>query len=83
MMYPIDPRTREFLWCCPQCGEFIRFPGLLALQLAERAGGCQGCRARAAFEKNPGLTSLFLSFWARANAWPQSLSWTEAIPVTA
>lgn len=83
MSYFVDPRTGEFLWHCPQCKEYIRVPNLMALRLAEQVGGCQGCRARAAFERNPGLTSLFLDFWVRADAWPQSHSWMEAIPVTA
>lgn len=83
MVYLMDPRTREFLWYCPQCKERIRFPNLLALRLAERAGGCQGCRAKATFEKSPGLTGLFLDFWARVDACPQSPSWIEAISVIA
>jgi hypothetical protein len=81
MVYHIDPLTGEFLWRCPQCGEHIRFPSLRALYLAERAGGCQGCRARATFERNPGLIGLFLDFWARADAWPKSSSWMEAVPI--
>ncbi len=79
MVYHIDPLTGEFLWRCPQCGEHIRFPNLRALYLAERAGGCQGCRAKATFERNPGLIGLFLDFWARTDAWPQSSSWLEAV----
>ncbi len=81
MIYNLDLQTGEYLWRCPQCGEHIRFPNLLALRLAERAGGCQGCRAKATFERNPGLIGLFLDFWARADAWPQSPSWMEAVPV--
>jgi len=83
MVYLIDPQTMEFLWHCPQCEECIRFPDPLSLHLAEQAGGCQGCQAKAAFECNPGLITLILDFWAWADAWPQSSSWTEAIPVTA
>ena len=83
MHCPIDPRTGEFLWRCPQCEEYIRFPDIRAVHLAEQAGGCQGCRAKVTFERSPGLMSLFLAFWACADAWPQSTSWTEAIPVTA
>ena len=82
MFCSIDPRTGEFLWHCPQCKEYIRFYNLSAMHVAERAGGCQGCRAKVTFERNPGLISFFLNFWTRANAWPQSHSWIEAIPFT-
>lgn len=81
MAYHIDPLTGEYLWRCPQCEENMRFPNLLALRLVERAGGCQGCRAKATFEQNPGLIGLFLDFWVRTDAWPQSSSWIEAIQV--
>ena len=83
MSYLIDPRTREFLWRCPQCGESIRFSDLLALQLAEDAGRCQGCRARATLQRRPELASVFLDLWEWADAWPQSSSWVQAIPVSA
>ena len=82
MVCLIDPRTREFLWHCPQCTERIRFPNLSALRLAERAGGCQGCRAKATFERGPELIGLFLDFWVRADACPRSPSWMEAISIT-
>ncbi len=83
MFCSIDPRTGGFLWYCPQCKEYIRFYNLSAMHLAEQAGGCQGCRAKATFERNPGLIGFFLNFWTRADAWPQSHSWIEAIPITA
>ncbi len=83
MVHPIDPQTGQFLWRCPQCKRYIRFSTLLAIELAERAGGCQGCRAKRTIERHPGLVSFYLDFWSRAGAWPQSLSWTEALPVTA
>ena len=76
---PVDLQVAEYVWHCPQCGEDVRFPNLLALCLAERAGGCQGCRAKATFEQNPGLITLFLDFWARTDGWPQSSSWVEAV----
>ena len=41
---------------------------------------CQGCRARISFIKNPELVGLFLDFWYRTGAFPQSTSWLEAIP---
>jgi hypothetical protein len=81
MVYNIDPRTGELLWHCPKCGESIHFPNLQALHLAEQAGGCQGCRAKATFEHNPELIGLFLDFWVRTDAWPKSSSWIEAIHV--
>ena len=83
MIHSIDPQTGDFLWRCPQCKKYIRFSSLLAIQLAEQAGGCQGCRAKVTFENDPRLISFFMDFWTRAGAWPQSLSWTEALPVTA
>jgi hypothetical protein len=79
-MNTLDPRTGEYLWRCPECGEIIRLSGPTALCLVQRAGRCQGCRARATFKQNPGLTAFFLDFWARADAWPQSDSWMTAIP---
>ena len=81
MIGSLDLQTEEYLWRCPQCRERIRFPNLLGLHLAERAGGCQSCRAKATFERNPGLTGLFLDFWVRTDAWPQSSSWIETIHV--
>ena len=83
MGYLIDPLTREFLWYCPQCEEHLRFHDLLALLLAEQARGCPGCQAKVIFEHNPELIDFFLDFWTHADAWPQSPSWTEVIPVTA
>ena len=53
-----------------------------ALNLAKQAGGCQGCRAKATFEKDPTLIALFLEFWGRTD-YPQSPSWTEVVPVIA
>lgn len=78
----LDPQTGECLWRCPQCGELIRFGSQLAALQAERAGGCQGCRAKKTFEDNPGLIGFFLDFWAGADAWPQSHSWMAAIPAS-
>jgi hypothetical protein len=66
-------RTRE------EDRKSIYFPNRIALCGAERAGGCQGCRAKATLERNPGLIDLFLGFWGRADAWPQSPSWTGGI----
>lgn len=76
----LDPQTGEHIWRCPQCKASIRFHSELAVTQAEKAGGCHGCRARATFRKNPGLVGFFVDFWARADAWPQSNSWLEAIP---
>jgi hypothetical protein len=33
--------------------------------------------------QTPVLINAFLDFWTRTNAWPQSPSWMEALPVTA
>jgi hypothetical protein len=80
MMYVLDPQTGHYLWRCPECGETIRLTSFSAICLVKRAGCCQGCRARATFERNPGLAGFFLDFWAGADAWPQSASWLEALP---
>jgi hypothetical protein len=76
---PLDGQTGGYVWRCPQCGESVYFPSLIALCRADRAGGCQGCRAKATLERNPGLIDLFLGFWKRADAWPQSPSWADGI----
>ncbi|MGD2040419.1 MAG: hypothetical protein PVH11_06315 [Anaerolineae bacterium] len=81
MTYHLDPKTQEYLWRCPQCGASIRLASELAVSQVRRAGACQGCRAKAVLERNPALVGLYLDFWARADAWPQSDSWLEAIPV--
>jgi hypothetical protein len=80
MRYHLHPLTKEYLWQCPQCGESIRLQTRSAVHLAERAGACQGCRAKATFERRPELIGIFLSFWARSGASPHSASWMEAIP---
>jgi hypothetical protein len=83
MVIYTDPQTGEYLWACPECGTFIRFHSLLAVQMAKQAGGCQGCRARIILSQTPVLINAFLDFWTRTGAWPQSPSWMEALPVTA
>jgi hypothetical protein len=75
----LNPLTGEYLWRCPRCAETIRLCNEVAVRLAEWAGGCQGCRAKAAFERNPGLVGFFVDFWSRACAWPQSDSWMKAV----
>jgi hypothetical protein len=80
MAQVLDPKTGEYLWRCPECGETIRLSSQMAVCLAVRAGRCQGCRARETFKRNPALASFFLDFWSRADAWPQSDSWMEAMP---
>lgn len=79
-MVGLEAQAQQVRWPCPECGEIIRLTGLLAARLAERAGRCQGCRARATLERNPGLAGFFLDFWARTGAWPQSDSWLAAVP---
>jgi hypothetical protein len=80
MMFHLDPHTGEFLWKCPQCKESIRLQSQAAVYLTERAGVCDGCSAKATFNRNPALISVFLVLWERSGAWPQSPSWMEAIP---
>ena len=78
-MYVLDPRTGRYLWHCPECGATIRLTSPEAVRLVEQAGRCQGCRASAAFRRDPGLASFYLDFWTRTDTWPQSDSWLEAI----
>jgi hypothetical protein len=47
--------------------------------ISERKG-CQGCRAKISFEKNPGLIGFILDFWCRTDSIPESTSWLGAIP---
>jgi hypothetical protein len=82
MRHILDPKSGQYQWCCPECGEIIRLSSETAVRLAKRAGRCQGCRARATFKQNPGLVGFFLDFWARADAWPQSASWLDAVPAS-
>lgn len=71
-----------FNWICPKCKTRIEFPTLLALSLAERAGGCQGCRALETFKKKPELVRLFTDFWTRTE-FPKSPSWTSVLQIVA
>jgi hypothetical protein len=80
MMHILDPQTGEYRWRCPECGETIRLSSPTAVCLVQRAGRCQGCRARVTFKQNPELVGFYLDFWARTNAWPQSDSWMDAMP---
>jgi hypothetical protein len=80
MRHHLHPVTGEFLWQCPQCRASIRLPTQSAVNLVERSGACQGCRAKATFQSHPELIGIFLSFWARAGTSPRSASWMEAIP---
>ena len=66
-------------WQCPQCLRAIEFPNPQAALLAERAGGCQGCRAGATLAASPALTCLFLDFWNRVG-YPESDSWKGSVP---
>lgn len=82
LRHVLDPETGHYLWVCPECRESIRLTTLSAVRLVERAGRCQGCRARATFERNPALAAFFLDFWARTDAWPQSSSWLDVVAVS-
>jgi hypothetical protein len=79
-MYHLHPQTAEFLWCCPRCGQSLRFKSQMEVNFAEQAGACEGCRAKAMFERTPEMIALLVVLWARSDAWPQSISWMEAIP---
>ncbi len=80
MLCYIDPQTGEFLWRCPLCGESIRCQDQLELDTLEEEVACEGCRAREIFETNPEMIGFAVDMWARADSWPQSSSWMEAIP---
>ncbi len=65
---------------CPKCGTLVHFANAHARDLAWAAGGCQGCRAKATFTTHPHLIGLFLDFWIRHDAFPESDSWKSAVP---
>lgn len=78
-----DRQENKYLVACPKCHRLINYDSLHALYLAmvdSERKCCQGCRAKVSFEHNPGLIGLYLDFWFRTGAWPQSPSWLEAIP---
>ncbi len=73
----------RYLVLCPKCHELIAYGSLSSLhqELVSSDGKCcQGCRARASFERNPGLIGLFLGFWHQTRNFPQSTTWLEAVP---
>lgn len=77
-----DVQADQFVVICPTCRRLISYDTLEALRLAmveSERKCCQGCRARISLERNPGLIGLYLDFWSRTYAWPQSPSWLEAI----
>ena len=65
-------------WTCPKCGTVVELSNQMALLLIERAGACQGCRARKTLEHKPELLQTFLEYWNRAG-YPESDSWLLAI----
>jgi hypothetical protein len=81
-MYHLHPETAEFLWRCPLCGQSLRFQTQAEVNLAEQAGACEGCRAKAMFKRTPEMIGLLVALWARSDAWPESVSWMEAIPAS-
>jgi len=78
-----DKREDKYVALCPECHRLITYDTLhivyLEMVQSERQC-CQGCRARISFEYDPGLVWMFLDFWSRTGAFPQSPSWLEAIP---
>jgi hypothetical protein len=77
-----DAQADQFVVICPTCRRLISYDTLEALRLAmveSERKCCQGCRAKISLERNPGLIGLYLDFWSRTYAWPQSPSWLEAI----
>jgi hypothetical protein len=78
-----DTQADKYLAVCPKCRRLVAFDTLQALRLSLALGDrrcCQGCRAKITFEHDPGLISVFVDFWSRSGAWPESPSWFDAIP---
>jgi hypothetical protein len=77
--------TREELYrvLCPQCHCGVPCETIdvvyREMVLCERKG-CQGCRAKISFEKNPRMLGPILDFWCRTGTFPESASWLAAIP---
>ena len=68
---------------CPRCHRLITCEtfGIVYREMVWGARKCcQGCRAKISFERDPGLIGLFLDFWCRTGAFPQSAIWFGAIP---
>lgn len=76
----IDPRTGEFVWCCPLCGQPIRCQDPLQVDRLEQEAACESCRAKDLFRSNPEIIGFAVAMWARSNSWPPSSTWMEAIP---
>jgi hypothetical protein len=78
-----DTGEGQYRVLCPQCGCLITCETIeivyREMVLSERKG-CQGCRAKISFEKNPRVTGLFLDFWCRTGNFPESPSWLKAVP---
>jgi hypothetical protein len=78
-----DSHEDQYVVLCPTCHRLITCD-TLGMVYHEMAWSdrkcCQGCRARISFERDPGLIGLFLDFWYRTGAFPQSTIWLEAIP---
>jgi len=78
-----DGQEDQYVVLCPTCHRLItcKTLGMVYHEMvwSERKC-CQGCRAKATFERDPGLIGLFLDFWCRSGAFPQSAIWLEAIP---
>jgi hypothetical protein len=65
-------------WDCPKCRIWVKAHGFKALELMDKAGMCQGCRAAETFRRQPNMIGTVLEFWARTDSWPESHSWMEA-----
>ena len=72
-------RDGKYLWQCPECKTWIQLEYPSAMRLCEKAGACQGCRARATFGRT-GMMGMFVDFWERTS-YPQSSSWATDLPV--
>jgi len=78
-----DREEDRYVVLCPTCHRLVTCEtlGMVYHEMVwNERKGCQGCRARASFERDPGLIGLFLDFWCRTGAFPQSAIWLEAIP---
>jgi hypothetical protein len=78
-----DHHEDRYLVLCPTFHSLVAYDEQLALyteMVWSAYGCCQGCRARASFEDNPGLVGAVLEVWRMTGAYPQSGSWVEVIP---
>ena len=78
-----DTREDRYRVLCPQCHGLISYDTIEAVyreMVSSERKGCQGCRAKISFERDPRLAGIFLDFWCRTGRFPESDIWLEAVP---